>query len=322
MSCNVWTSRITTYSFWLAPQSEYYWAWHPGWICWCLYERYVILLHNICRIFNLMHCLTFQHCQPFFLVSPMISIMPGPIPRMDLLMLIWLVCILPHHDIIINYHVPLDTLFFHPRLNPIQFGRPSGHHTSPSDALASDVADATWMEWEWAMIDQIICLISGDIEDPSFVLLIADEITQFTSYGQWLLHSDTAHRTTNEGYNKTLLHWEHLASGQHAHLVASTTDPSWNLHWVLHDIASSAHSPANTDVLHPLQFLAAEGAEADLCAGLESLMPLFYILWTREHHLTSAVHGLNKKTRNGSTPPPISNSIKIISAENMVCNFL
>jgi hypothetical protein len=139
------------------------------------------------------------------------------------------------------------------------------------------------------MIDQMIHLMLGDIEDPPFGLLVADVITQFALYGQWLLRSDTDCRTADEGYNEALLHWEHLASGQHAHLVTSATDPGWDLHWVLHDIASGAHPPANTDVPHPLQFLAGAEAEADLCAGLESLMPLFKILWKREHILTSAI---------------------------------
>jgi hypothetical protein len=144
------------------------------------------------------------------------------------------------------------------------------------------------------MIDRMIHLMTGDIEDPPFGLLVANVITQFASYGQWLLRSDADRRTADEGYNEALLRWEHLASGQHAHLVASATDPGWDLHRVLHDIASGAHPPANTDAPHPSQFLAGAGAEADLRAGLESLLPLFSILWKREHILTSAVRGLNE----------------------------
>jgi hypothetical protein len=54
-----------------------------------------IFIVHFYGIFNLMHRSNFQNCHPFFLVSPMISVIPGPIPGMDLLMLIWLVCIPP-----------------------------------------------------------------------------------------------------------------------------------------------------------------------------------------------------------------------------------
>jgi hypothetical protein len=129
---------------------------------------------------------------------------------------------------------------------------------------------------------------------PDFGPDMATIVNQFISCWQWLLCMGLNLPMTEDGYYLSCIHYGELNGRHNQNPIMSLTSADWELHWVLHNIASDETLTDNTDASHQREVQALSGAEADLWACLELNIALFEILWRKRLVLQLALMEMNK----------------------------